>query len=765
VNCYDYTCILYAIFVTPPLFGGFVFVNTNQTNVIRVAIQRPIYKLLDYRCDFALRPKVGCLLKVPLSNSVVVALVVETNIESEFKNLKEVVEILDDDPLIDDEMMTLLNWASNYYFYPLGEVLFHALPVALRKGKQKPKLRIWQASRIGQTFNLDDLKRAPKQQSLLKLLQKGEIGEQYLNDQLGKTWRNILKQLDKKELVTFREVDTDFQILKNSEQPPKKIQLTLTDEQQQSVQSIGEYFKEKNPKPILLHGITGSGKTEVYLRVIEPILALDKQVLVLVPEIGLTPQLLRRFKEHFPQYSTAIMHSGLAEGERLRLWMGAKSGTIDIIIGTRSAIFTPMNNLGVILIDEEHDASFKQQEGFLYQGRDMAIKRAYDLSVPVLLGSATPSLESLQNVNQGRYHYLRLASRPGTSKRPEMVVQDIRALPLEAGISSLLMSEIRTHIQNNNQVMVFLNRRGFSPVLMCPACGWHASCNHCEMGMTYHASAHKVICHHCGVEEFIKSTCPDCHSDKLTTQGQGTERIEQALKTHFPETPVIRIDRDSTSKKGSLEKKLQQVNKGDPVILIGTQMLTKGHDFPKLTLVGILDVDQALFSTDYRAQERLAQQVLQVSGRAGRGEQKGRVVLQTSQPEHPLLISLLSKGYLQVSKEILNERKLWHYPPFGAQALIRVSADKESAGMNFLNKLVGQLQLESGGFNQGVELLGPIPSPLAKRAGRFRSQLLISSEQRGQLHAMIKRILPKLIKYRRTGGVRWIIDIDPMDFL
>ncbi len=740
--------------------------DINQTRVVRVVIQRPIYKQLDYQCDLIPLPKVGCRLRVPLGNSVVTALLVESNVESEFKNLKDVIEVLDDTPIIDGEMMALLQWASHYYFYPLGEVLFHALPVALRKGKQVPTLRLWQTNKLGKILDSEGLKRAPKQKAMLEFLQKGEVGEQALDNIFGKTWRSILKQLDKKELIEYREVDADYSLPKNIETIPTKNQVTLTDEQQQSVIKIEEYFQADKPKPILLHGITGSGKTEVYLRAISRVLETGKQVLVLVPEIGLTPQLLYRFKEHYPQYSVATLHSGLADGERLRVWLGAKSGAINIIIGTRSAIFTPMKNIGTILIDEEHDASLKQQEGFLYQGRDMAIKRAHDLSIPVLLGSATPSLESLQNVNQKRYHYLRLRSRPGTSKRPEMIVQDIRALPLEAGISSLMMSEIRTHLQNSNQVMIFLNRRGFAPVLMCPSCGWHAVCDHCEMGMTYHASERKVICHHCSTEEFVKPTCPECHSNKLTTQGQGTERIEQVLNSHFPETPVIRIDRDSTSKKGSLEKKLQQVYKGEPVILIGTQMLTKGHDFPKLTLVGILDVDQALFSTDFRAQERLAQQVLQVSGRAGRGEQKGRVVLQTSQPEHPLLIALLSKGYSQVSQDILSERKLWHYPPYGAQALVRVSANNENAGMNFLNKFVLQLRSEVPEFVEGgVELLGPIPSPLAKRASRYRFQLLISSNQRGQLHATIEKILPYLIQLRRTGGVRWVVDIDPLDFL
>ena len=739
--------------------------DIDSNNVVRVAIQRPIYKLLDYRCDKTPLPKIGCRLRVPLGNSTVTALVVENDVVSEFSNLKDITEILDSEPLIDEAMMLLLKWSSGYYFYPLGEVLFHALPVALRKGKPLPKLRLWNTTRLGKTTNLDDLRRAPKQQKMLELLQGGEIGEQKLDDTFGSTWRNILKQLDKKEFVEYREVNTDYSAPKYQELIPDKGRISLTEEQNKSVQSIAEDFQAENPKPTLLHGITGSGKTEVYLRAIEPLLDAQKQILVLVPEIGLTPQLLYRFREHFPQYSVATLHSGLADGERLRTWLGAKTGAIDIIIGTRSAVFTPMKNLGAILIDEEHDASFKQQEGFLYQGRDMAIKRAHSQGIPVLLGSATPSLESMYNVNQQRYHYLRLASRPGISKRPDTVVQDIRSLPLEAGISNIMMSEIRTHLQNNNQVMIFLNRRGFAPVLMCPSCGWHAVCHQCEIGKTYHAFANKVICHHCGVEEFVKTTCPECQSKKLTTQGQGTERIEQVLNSHFPETPVIRVDRDTTSKKGSLEKKLKQVNKGDPVILIGTQMLTKGHDFPKLTLVGILDVDQALFSTDYRAQERLAQQVLQVSGRAGRGDQKGRVVLQTSQPDHPMLMSLLSKGYYQVSQEILNERKLWNYPPFGAQALIRVSSDKQQAGNNFLNKLLKQLRYESDNFSDDIDLLGPIPSPLAKRANRYRFQLLVSSQKRGELHSLIDRVLSILLQYRRTGGVRWVVDIDPMDFL
>ncbi|MEE9327616.1 MAG: primosomal protein N' [Cocleimonas sp.] len=737
--------------------------ETPTKSIIRVAIQRPIYTLLDYQCNSNPLPKSGYRVRVPLGNSNVVGIIVETDVKSEVPNLKSVMEVIDQQSLFSDSMFDLLKWASQYYFYPLGEVLFHALPVLLRKGKSYPKIQLWKANIRGKTLEEGQLNRSPKQKQMLALLIKEEVDAQQLRQSFGTNWRNILKQLDVKEYITQREINADNNIINRTQiDTALKQKITLTDEQQSSVASIADYFKENHPKPIMLHGITGSGKTEVYLRAIESLLESGKQVLVLVPEIGLTPQLLTRFQEHFPESNTASLHSALAAGDRLRVWMGARSGSINIIIGTRSAVFTPMKSLGAIIVDEEHDASFKQQEGFLYQGRDLAIKRAYDEAIPIVLGSATPSLESLHNSKNNRYHYLRISSRPGTRKPPTISLQDIRSLSLEAGISSLMMSEIHSHINNQQQVMLFLNRRGFAPILMCPDCGWHASCTNCDIGMTYHASISKVICHHCGVQNLVKQHCPDCNKTNLTTQGHGTERIEEVLNTHFPDIPVIRIDRDSTSKKGSLEKKLKMVHEGKPIILIGTQMLTKGHDFPNLTLVGILDVDQALFSMDFRSQERLTQQVLQVSGRAGRGEKKGQVILQTSQPQHPILLSLLSQGYLKTAEHILDERELWNYPPSGAQALVRVSAETEKAGINFLNKLREQLPIED---DNNVSILGPMPSPMLKRANRYRFQILFSAQKRGHLHNAIKNALALLAKLRRTGGVRWTIDIDPVDFL
>ncbi len=752
--------------------------DKNNEQIVRVAIQRPLYKLLDYNWAPACAPKVGMRIKVPLGNRFVPAIVVQINAKSELQKLKSVADIIDQESLFDNTMFAFLEWASRYYFYPLGEVLFHALPAKLRKERKLPETLLWRANHQAYSLKEGTLKRAPKQLTMLQLLKQKECSAQQLQDAIGKNWKKILSELQKKGLVEHRKLDGlasntlsgnsgDAENTISPESPKKKI--NLSPEQKQCIAEIKKHFNCSKPKPTLLHGVTGSGKTEVYLRSIEDILKAGKQVLVLVPEIGLVPQTLLRFKEHFPQYQVVAHHSGLNESQRLQNWLGARAAQINIIIGTRSAVFAPMKNPGAILVDEEHDASYKQQEGFLYHARDLAIKRAQLLEIPILLGSATPSLESLHNVKKQRYLYLRLGSRPGKRLLPRIVIQDIRQQQLDAGISSLMMKQIRQHIENHHQVMLFLNRRGFAPVLMCPQCGWHAACEQCDTGMTYHAAAHKIICHHCGSEKKIKPLCPECGNHGLTTQGQGTERIEQVLKNNFPEIPVIRIDRDSISKKGALEAKLSLVRKGKPVILIGTQMLTKGHDFSNLTLVGILDVDQALFSMDFRAQERLAQQIIQVSGRAGRDKIKGQVVLQTAQPEHPLLLNLLTLGYYKTAENILDERRLWRYPPYAAQALIRVSSSHKNAAQEFLMKLRNELQTLLDGHSdfseKQLEIFGPIPSPLAKRANRYRFQLLFSASKRGFLHYIMTQALEHLVTFRKTGGVRWAIDIDPIDFL
>lgn len=740
--------------------------------VCRVAIQRPIDKMLDYRVRPPVSVKAGCRVIVPLGKSQVVGLVVESGVKSHFPDLKPIRAVLDKEPVIKPALMRLLLWASRYYCYPPGEVLFHALPGTLRKGNALPMLEQWSTLSTANSVADELLKRAPKQRELFAFLLDREATSDQLKHQFGENFRAPLRQLLQKGLVTSRTIDPKFGLSQTGSTQSAKTgavdfttssshEIRLSEEQQQAVSRISAVCREQQPRPVLLHGVTGSGKTEVYLHVLQELLQTSVQVLVMVPEIGLTPQLTERFRRYFPRHSIALAHSALTDSERLQIWRATASGTLDIVIGTRSSVFLPFRKLGAIVVDEEHDMSFKQQEGFLYHARDLVIKRAYDAKIPVILGSATPSLESLLNTQKGRYHYIRLGNRPGNRKRPEMRLIDTRTLPLQAGISPPLMEQISAHLKRREQVLLYLNRRGFAPVWLCPDCGWHAVCKECERGMTYHAQEQKLVCHHCGAFQPVTTTCPACGSQRLTTQGQGTERIEQVLKAHFPETPVIRIDRDSTARKGTLEHKLKQVHSGEPAIIVGTQMLTKGHDFPALTLVGIVDVDQALFSMDYRAQERLTQQIIQVAGRAGRGERKGVVMLQTAQPDHPILQGLLSRGYLFCAQQILNERGRWHYPPYGAQALIRANSRNAQAAIDCLQQLN---QLDSLASEKEVSLLGPVPSLIGKKSGRYRYQFLLSANRRSDLHDLLQQVLKMLQTGGKRGGVRWSVDVDPHEF-
>ena len=735
----------------------------TQPTILRVAVPRPLFQLLDYLPIKDSTPKAGCRVRVPFGHTEVTGVVIEITHTSEFDELKPILELLDSEPLLDQQTLTSLLWASQYYHHPVGDVVAHALPLALKGQRKVPKTPIW--SIPPNTDKLDpSLLRAPKQLAVFEAISSTDKGvnEVTLQTQFGKSAKTLIRQLEKKLLIETLHSEFLFTPPDTSTTEPNTSNLELTKEQEDCIQSIQE------AKPYLLHGVTGSGKTEVYLRVIEPILAANKQVLILVPEIGLTPQLLSRFTNYFSQSSigkkvnTVVMHSKLSDGERMKAWLAAKTGQLDILIGTRSAVFVPMPKLGMIVIDEEHDSSLKQQEGFRYHARDLAVKRAHDLNVPIIMGSATPSLESLHNSNLQRYHYLHLSKRPGARTAPIVLVQDIRGLPLDSGVCSPLLASIREHIETGNQVMLFLNRRGFAPALFCPQCGWHAECPSCDTNMTYHAHSNKLICHRCDFERAVDNHCPECGNKQITTKGQGTERIEKKLQTHFPNTRIIRVDRDTTSRKGELQQKLDLVNQGQPAILIGTQMLAKGHDFPNLTLVGILDIDQSLFSTDFRAWERLSQLIIQVSGRAGRAEKKGTVMLQTTQPDHPFFQILLSQGYLAIAKQSLTERESWHFPPYSFQALIRANANKKESAINYLNKV--REQLEPYQSNDFI-LLGPAPSPIEKRANRYRAQLLVTALTRKQLHQALNRLIQNISSIRKTGGIRWSVDIDPIDYV
>jgi primosomal protein N' (replication factor Y) len=511
----------------------------------------------------------------------------------------------------------------------------------------------------------------------------------------------------------------------------------------------------------LLEGVTGSGKTEVYLQAITEVVARGQQALVLVPEIGLTPQFVARFRARLGA-QLALAHSGLADGERLNAWLAAREGSAAVVIGTRSAVFTPLPKLGLIVIDEEHDGSYKQQEGFRYSARDLAIRRAQQAGVPVVLGSATPSLESLHNAASGRYQLLHLSQRAGAAEHPPMHLIDVRGQYLREGLSNALIAHIRRHLDAGGQALLFLNRRGFAPTLLCHSCGWVAGCKRCDAHMTLHHAQRKMRCHHCGAERAPEPACPSCKSSDLLAMGQGTERVEQALQEIFPDVGLARIDRDTTRRKGSLDRLLEEVHSGQARILIGTQMLAKGHDFPDVTLVGVLNADGGLFSVDFRAPERMAQLITQVAGRAGRASRPGQVYIQTHQPQHPLLNQLIRAGYRAFAEVALQERREAAYPPHGHMAVLRAESVQPAAAMKFLEEAAA---LARETLPDSVELWGPVPAPMERRAGRVRAQLLLQSRTRKPLHALLREWVPQLDGLPTTRRARWSLDVDPQDLM
>ena len=533
--------------------------------------------------------------------------------------------------------------------------------------------------------------------------------------------------------------------------------LICNEAQQNAIDKISATLGEFNV--FVLDGVTGSGKTEVYMQLIQTVLDREQQVLVLVPEITLTPQLQQRFQARF-NTPIAISHSKLPPLQRKNAWLLMQSGACSLLLGTRSALFTPLPNIGLIILDEEHDSSFKQQEGFRFSARDVAVMRGKLANVQVVLGSATPSLESLYNVKNQRYHHLLLPERAGNALPPLVHVIDIRQQKLQQGLSTRLITEIHATLAKDEQVLLFLNRRGFAPTLICDGCGWVARCIHCDANLVIHRNKNLLRCHHCGTEHQLISTCPACQSPELTSLGLGTERLESVLTRLFPDKIVLRLDRDSTQKKGALEDFLTQIHDGDAHIILGTQLLAKGHHFPNVTLVAILDVDSGLFSTDFHSGEKLAQLIVQVSGRAGRERKQGKVLLQTRQPEHPLLTELLRDGYAKFAALALVEREMANLPPFSYQALLRAHSENEELPQTFLNAVAELAHT----FNpQKVQILGAIPAPMARRAGQYRFQLLFQHTNRSALHHLLKQLVPEILTLKLAAKVRWSLDVDPVD--
>ncbi len=699
----------------------------------------------------------GYRVEVPFGRSKRIGIVVGEQADSEIpvEKLKPISKVLDTEPVFAQPIFDLLIRAANYYHHPLGEVLFTALPVLLRKGSscEHAYQEYWTTTDSGNNATEFELGRAQKQWRLLQYIKDSTLGRS-ANDLIRHqmSWRVLIKSLEKKELVTqtFRLPLPSIQYREQSKS------LTLNQQQNQAVEQISNRDDSFNVS--LLHGVTGSGKTEVYLNLIAPVIARNKQVLVLVPEIGLTPQLYQRVAERFAT-PVVVLHSGLNNNERLNAWQTARLGKAGIVLGTRSAVFTPLPSLGLIIIDEEHDASFKQIEGFRYNARDMAVMRAQMSDIPIVLGSATPSLESLHKVALEQYQLLRLDQRAGGAIPPDFQLVDLRAQRLFGPLSGNLAGAMRDTLAAGEQVMLFINRRGFAPAMLCHDCGTIHVCKQCSSNTTFHAGINQLRCHHCGFRQAAPKRCGECKSEELITAGSGTEQIESLVAEHFPDHSVVRIDRDTMSRKGLLQKTLTEVAEKKHQIIIGTQLLAKGHDFDNITLVGLIDVDQGLFSVDFRAPERLAQQITQVGGRAGRGNRPGKVIVQTHQPEHPFFTLLLGEGIGEFSRAELELRSAAQLPPFSFMAMLRSSATKSGQAENFLKETAAIFRT----VDNGPEILGPVPAPMEKKAGRYRWQLLLQTPDRAKLHQAISQCLPHIRALQSSKRVRWSIDVDPID--
>ncbi|EDY86963.1 primosomal protein N' [gamma proteobacterium HTCC5015] len=725
-----------------------------QRRYVQVAVPVPLYGLFDYAVPADSRvPEAGCRLQLRFGHRELIGICCGTIDQpaTAADKIREYQACLDSEPVIPASLMHLLQRASQYYHHPLGDVLATALPTALMQGRAVDEggRSLWRLTQQGREEPLEALQRAPKQRAIVAVLREsdgycdaGSLSARFEN------WRSSVKALIEKEWLEAISL------------PPERSAVVrpgpeLNEEQRAAVDGVPS---EQGFSTTLLRGVTGSGKTEVYFRWIERCLAQGRQALVLVPEIGLTPQLLERFSQRF-EANLVVLHSGMTDLERLRSWQLAAAGRAHIVLGTRSALFTPMPALGLIVIDEEHDASFKQQEGFRYHARDLAALRAQAEAIPLILGTATPSFESHHNVRQGRYRELRLSQRAGGARPPIIRMVDARQHRSGSPLSHSLDRAVEQHLAAGNQVMLFLNRRGYAPTLICPQCGWHSDCERCDAHMTLHFQPSVLRCHHCGSEQRPPPHCPSCGHRNLQHQGQGTEQLTMFLEERFPEATISRIDRDSTRRKGSLEAELKKVQRGEVDMLVGTQMLAKGHHFPSVTLVGVLDCDRGLFSADFKATEHMAQLILQVAGRAGRADKPGEVLIQSTQPDHPLMHCLITQGYEAFTQQALKERQVLGLPPFGFAALLRAESVEREAAMRFLQSLC------PASPDGDVQWLGPIPSPMERRAGRYRAQLLLLSQNRKALHVVLAGLVHTIQQQGSIKNVRWSLDVDPTNTL
>jgi primosomal protein N' (replication factor Y) len=728
----------------------------TSASILNVAVNVPLSREFDYLPAADGSPaRPGSRVLVPFGRRVVMAHSDDSDLPA--SKMRRCLATLDDTPLLNDDDLWLIRFTSSYYHHPIGEVVAAALPTLLRQGKALyPSLSFIAITDAGESADSDNLsKRAPRQAELLDLLRDAGgngIDVEALAEQLP-NWRRAARPLLEKGLISR------FESSREEPEPiapePGQAGPELNDHQRRALESIR---RTTGFGAFVLDGVTGSGKTEVYLQLMQDVLDNDKQVLVLVPEIGLTPQLVSRLQSRLG-VAPAVLHSGLSDTARLHAWRNARSGSAKLLLGTRSAVFTPLANVGLIVIDEEHDHSFKQQEGLRYSARDLAIARAKHHDIPVVLGSATPTLEMLHHCRAGNFEHVVLPERAGGARPPTIRLVDLSRAAASEGLSEALTRAIRHHLQTNGQALIFLNRRGFAPTLICAGCSHIAECARCDSRMTVHAKDEQLRCHHCGASRPLDQTCSRCGSE-VRPLGEGTQRLEHALRRQFPDYRIERIDSDSTQKKGAMDEALALAETGDARILVGTQMLSKGHHFPQLSLVGIVNADQGLFGTDFRSAERLAQSIIQVAGRAGRESREGEVIIQTAFPANPFWQCLIDGGYPQVSSDALAEREVTRWPPFTRLALIRSAAHKQRDAHAFLDIARRHVELQQV---EHLRLLGPVDAPMARKAGRYRAQLLLQSADRKALHAVLNSLRPALENDPAARKVRWSIDVDPIE--
>ena len=671
--------------------------------------------------------------------------------------------MLDQECSIGDNMLALLHWASGYYHHPLGKVLNAALPARLRSAKPLENPLTETVYRclpdLDRATTNKSLARAPRQRALFALVCAHDwISAQQIKslsrDISGPVGRLLAALIDK----GF--IENGIHAAMALSHAPQPFQGSLTEQQQLAINAVASCSGKF--KSFVLHGITGSGKTEVYLHLAERCIAQGRQALVLVPEIALTPQLVERFTARLG-HGVCVLHSSMTDQQRYQTWWNARAGNATVVLGTRSAVFTPMKNPGLIIVDEEHDISYKQQEGFRYHARDLAIKRASLEGVPIVLGSATPSMESMNNVASVRHQLLRLSHRIGAAKLPRVELVDLKIFPLHEGISAPLLAAISRGLERRQQTILYINRRGFAPIVQCRVCAWQARCDRCDAFLTFHKKTNAFRCHHCSKMINAQLNCPQC-GQTLFYAGVGTQRIEETLIKQFPQARISRFDRDQMNTQKKLERTLQQINAGKVDIVIGTQLISKGHDFPGVTLVGVIDPDQGLYSVDFRAPEYLFQQLVQVAGRAGRSNTPGQVIIQTAHPENPYLHLIRDYNFDQFYRYCSAERESAGLPPFGHIALWRAESTNDKAGLQFL-QFVSQTgrKILAGKRLKGIVVMDPVSSPMEKLAGKFRAQLLIKASARKSLHELIRHWLKEIERSPASRKVRWSIDIDSME--